>query len=94
MAAFASSYAGVLNHLFAALECFIKAEIHLFEIRTTGSAGLVEDLMGSIQPFLDLHEDRRRILGLAVSETNALEAVIREVSPFTSPSISRELNLF
>lgn len=81
MTAFASVYAGFLNHLYSALEYFIKANIHLFELRTTVSGLLLDNLPRAIKPLLDLHENTRRMLELAESEANVLEAVIQEVSP-------------
>lgn len=77
---FASTYARLLNHLHGALGCFIKANIHLFEIRTTASISLFDDPSSAIQPVLDMHEDTRRMLGLAELEANALGPLIQEVS--------------
>lgn len=85
---FASSYAATLNHLYGVLECLIKTDIHLYNIRTSMSATLLEDVGSSVQPFLDLHEERHHKLGLAGAEVNVSKAVIQEVRP---SSLSRLL---
>lgn len=77
---FASSYAKVLDHLYGALGCLIKAHIHLYEMRSTAST-VLGDVPRSLQPLLDLHRNRRRMLELARAELNVLEAIIREVRP-------------
>lgn len=64
----------------SALGCLIKAHIHLYEMRSTASTAL-GDVPRSLQPLLDLHRNRRRMLELARAELNVLEAIIREVRP-------------
>lgn len=90
MIAFASSYARVLDNLYGALGCYIKAEIYLFEIRTTASAAFLEDFSSSIQPLLDLCEGIRRRLELAKSEASLLEALTKEVHPPPPPRVLSE----
>lgn len=87
----ASSYARVMNHLYDALECFVKAHILLYEIRTSRSATLLEDFSSCVQPLLDLREDTRQALELAESEANVAEALIKEVSPLETSNLSYRL---
>lgn len=82
-----SSYARVMDHLYGALECFIKTQMYLYEMRTTGSATLLEDLPSAIKPLMDLHEDTFRLLELAGSEANTPETLIQEVGALRTSSL-------